>query len=97
MVVLEILDELPDGAVQDRVLEVRRELRERAEHERALGEQQVGDVQVVRRRDDRVAVEEDVDVERARREAEEALAASQPQPQIQPEPPSAPSTAATVG
>ena len=61
------------------------ERRARAEAERKAREEE-----------ERARRAQEEEVERARREAEEALAASQPQPQIQPEPPSAPSTAATV-
>ena len=51
------------------MLEVGRDVGERTEDEGALGQEQVRDVEVVRDAEDRVAVEEDVDVERPWREA----------------------------
>ena len=66
MVVLELLEKLARGPVQDGVFDVRSELNQGAEHKAALVEKKVGDVEVVGSADHLVPVEEDVDVHGSR-------------------------------
>src|SRR5713101_3297983 len=62
----QLLEELADGLVEHGVLELRREVGERTQDERAFVHQEMRDVQVIRPADHAVIVQEDVDVERAR-------------------------------
>jgi len=64
VLVLQHVQQLPDGLVEYRVLQVGSEIGQRTQHEPALVHEQVRNVQVLGAADHAIVVEQDVDVER---------------------------------